>query len=239
MHYVPNLFIDKLSLLIAVSDQDRDQVDERVTDASERFFGSLTDTRPRAGYRRRFELRVPNGAQIAVLAEPRTAGRNFLKLEYAPARIGDDGRGLLRDYLRFVLGRRYRRAFFDGTVLRIDITFDVRRVPLRDLWVTDLRSSTRVTAVLRGAAGEVETFYFPMKTRRTATRQLVVYDKKAEQRLPSSRPEWVRVEYVHRKAEYPLGDFYRRMLHKPLQQLHCEALQAHSGAFGVAVTKPV
>jgi hypothetical protein len=216
MHYVPNLFIDKLSLLIAVSDQDRDQVDERLTDASEPFFGSLTFKGPGAGYQHRFALHAPNGEVIAVLAGPTDASKRFLKLEYAPARIGDDGRALLRDYLRFVLGRRYRRAFFDGTVLRIDITFDVRRIRLRDLWFTDLRPSTRVTAVLRGAGGEVETFYFPLATRhRAATRQLVVYDKKTEQELPSSRAEWLRVEYVMRKADYPLGALYQRMSSNP------------------------
>jgi len=215
MHYVPNLFIDKLSLLIAVDDQDRDQVDERLTDADEPFLSALTDTRPRAGYRRRFQLQAPNGAVITVLAGPTRASEHFLKLEYAPARIGDDGRASLRDYLRFVLGPRYRRAFFDGTVLRIDITFDVRRIHLRDLWLTDLRPSTQVTAVLRGAGGGVETFYFPMKTRRAATRQLVVYDKKAEQGLPSDRVEWVRVEYVMRKADYPLGELYQRTLRNP------------------------
>lgn len=213
---MPNLFIDRLSLKIAVSDRDRDLVSSRLSDASEPFFGSLTDERPRAGYRRRFELRSPNGAAIAVLAEPTRASERFLKLEYAPARIGDAGRTLLRDYLQFVLGRGYRRAFFDGTVLRIDVTFDVRRIRLRDLWLTDRRPSTRVTAVLRGAGSEVETFYFPLNTRhRASTRQLVVYDKKAEQELPSSRAEWLRVEYVIRKADYPLGDLYRRMRSNP------------------------
>ena len=213
---MPILFIDKLSLGIAVSDQDRQDVDGRLSDANEPFRDSLTDERPRAGYRRRFNLRSPNGESISVLAIPTTARGSFLKLEYAPARIGDDGRALLRDYLRFVLGRRYRRAFFDGTVLRIDITFDVRRIRLRDLWFADLRPSTRVTAVLRGAGGEVETFYFPLATRhRAATRQLVVYDKKAEQELPSGRAEWVRVEYVMRKADYPLGALYQRMSINP------------------------
>lgn len=216
MTHVPYLFIDKLLLTIPVSNQDRGDVTERLADASEPFTGSLIEVAPRAGYRHRFELQVPNGQAITVLAGPRRADENFLKLEYAPARIGDDGRALLRRYLRLVLGRRYRRAYFDGAVRRIDITFDVRRTHLRNLWFTDLRPSTRVTAVLRGAGGEIETFYFPLNTlHRAATRQLVVYDKKAEQELPSRRAEWLRVEYVIRKADYPLGDLYRRMLSNP------------------------
>lgn len=207
MATLPRLFIDKLVLTIDVSEQRRALVQDQLSNASEPFYDNLTNPAPRGRYRYRYELTVPNGEVITIQSQPASASHNYLKLEYSPERIGSDGAGLLATYLNFVLGPQFRQDFYQGHVDRIDITFDVHRLRLDDLWIQDLRNPGKTSAVIRGGDLQCETLYFGYGT----TRQLIVYDKNTERGRPRSNTAWLRFEYRYAKGDYQLYDLYSHL----------------------------
>jgi replication initiation factor len=209
MSPLPRLFIDTLELTIAVEEQRQQDVQERLTDA-ERWSDILAESASRGRYRYRYELVTPSGNVIAINARPMTHTANYLKLEYSPEKVGPEGAALIADYLGFVLGSNYREAFYQGTVGRLDATFDVRRVPLENYLIEDMRPSKK-TALIAGEERNLETIYLGFKARR----QFCIYDKRAEvesrNETASTRTSWVRFEYRYNTGDYPLGDLYRRM----------------------------
>lgn len=210
MPTLPRLFIDTLELTIPVDDDQKEAVQDRLNDASEHWLDSLTSHPPQGRYAYRYKLEVPNGGIITIKAAPARQTANYLKLEYKPELIGADGASVLADYLFFVLGDTYSADFYRGSVNRIDITFDVRRVPIENYWIEDRRVGMK-SALIRGKSQNLETVYLGYKSRR----EFYAYDKKAEMegrgRPVSSKISWVRFEYRYLSGDYPLGDLYRRL----------------------------
>ncbi len=210
MPTLPRLFIDTLELTIPVDDDQKEAVQDRLNDASEHWLDSLTSHPPQGRYAYRYKLEVPNGGIITIKAAPGRQTANYLKLEYKPDQIGADGTTALAEYLAFVLGETYREDFYLGNVNRIDITFDVRRVPIEDFWVEDNRVGMK-SALIRGKSKNLETIYLGYKSRR----EFYAYDKKAEIEgrggAVSSKIPWVRFEYRYVSGDYPLGDLYARL----------------------------
>ena len=210
MRPLPRLFIDTLELTIPVDEDQKQAVQDRLNDASEHWLDSLTSHPPQGRYAYRYKLEVPNGGIITIKAAPARQTANYLKLEYKPEQIGADGASVLADYLSFVLGDTYSADFYRGSVNRIDITFDVRRVPIENYWIEDRRVGMK-SALIRGKSQNLETVYLGYKSRR----EFYAYDKKAEMegrgRPVSSKISWVRFEYRYLSGDYPLGDLYRRL----------------------------
>ena len=210
MRPLPRLFIDTLELTIPVDEDQKQAVQDRLNDASERWLDSLTSHPPQGRYAYRYKLEVPNGGIITIKAAPARQTANYLKLEYKPDQIGADGTTALAEYLAFVLGETYREDFYLGNVNRIDITFDVRRVPIEDFWVEDNRVGMK-SALIRGKSKNLETIYLGYKSRR----EFYAYDKKAEiegrGEAVSSKIPWVRFEYRYVSGDYPLGDICRKL----------------------------
>ena len=210
MRPLPRLFIDTLELTSPVDDDQKEAVQDRLNDASEHWLDSLTSHPPQGRYAYRYKLEVPNGGIITIKAAPGRQTANYLKLEYKPDQIGADGTTTLAEYLAFVLGETYREDFYLGNVNRIDITFDVRRVPIEDFWVEDNRVGMK-SALIFGKSKNLETIYSGYKSRR----EFYAYDKKAEIEgrggAVSSKIPWVRFEYRYVSGDYPLGDICRRL----------------------------
>lgn len=214
MPRVPQLFIDKLAITIPLEGTRGEQVHQTVRDQTERWcdFISLASFRNR-GYRGQYRFALENDHSAALLLEPRNQRNNYFKLEYSPNNFGDDGRALLGEYLRDILGDGYLTDIRNARLTRLDVAFDVRRMRLKDLMIIDLRN--RKSSIIRGRQGEAESYYFPFK----GTNQLCVYDKLQEQidingpLLANRKPaEWIRFEYRYRRLNgYTLGDVVGRM----------------------------
>jgi hypothetical protein len=211
---LPRLFIDWLDLTIAVEPERQSGVQERLSDASERWPDNLTNPPARGRYRYRYTLSAGNGHSITIKAQPTSSAANYLKLEYSPENIGAEGTELLASYLSFVLGPEFRDDFYRGQANRVDITFDVRRLALHDLWITDTRLPAKASAIIRGPDLQAETLYFGYKS----YRQLIVYDKNAERGRPRNTIPWIRFEYRYGKGDYPLCDLLTGL--KPKNPFH-------------------
>ena len=211
---LPRLFIDKLAITIPLEGTRGEEVHQAVVDSAERWcdFISLASFRNRS-YLGQYRFTTPEGHSATLLLEPRNRRNNYFKLEYSPNNFGESGRALLGDYLREVLGDGYLADIQGAKLTRLDVAFDVRRIPLKDLMIIDLRS--RKSSIIRGKQGEAESYYFPFK----GTNQLCVYDKLKEmadtgEPPPSNRrpAEWIRFEYRYRRLKgYTLGDVVGRM----------------------------
>ncbi|CAG4884065.1 protein of unknown function [Georgfuchsia toluolica] len=214
MPRVPALFIDKLAITIPLDGQRRQEVRLAVDDSSEQWgdFVSLASLRNRS-YIRQFRFTTPDGAVATLLLEPTNRRNNEFKLEYSPNNFGQSGRALLGEYLQVILGRTYLEDIWNAKLTRLDVAFDIRRVPLQDLLITDTKS--RKSSIIRGVEGKAESYYFPF----TGTNQLCVYDKLKEidDRLGSpptnrKRAPWVRFEYRYRRLNrYTLANVVGRM----------------------------
>lgn len=214
MPRIPRLFIDKLAITIPLEGERGEAVHQAVRDQTERWcdFISLASFRHR-GYLGRYQFTLENDHSAALLLEPQNQRNNYFKLEYSPNNFGEDGRALLGEYLRDILGEGYMTDVRNARLTRLDVAFDVRRVWLKDLMIIDLRN--RKSSIIRGNEGEAESYYFPIK----GTNQLCVYDKLQEQAdrhgpIPVSRKpaQWIRFEYRYRRMSgYTLGDVVGRM----------------------------
>lgn len=212
----PTLFIDKLAITIPIEAQRREEVSQAVNESAERWmdFISLASMRNRS-YVGKFKFTTPEGYVAALLLQPRNPRNNFLKLEYSPNNFGEVGRALLGDYLRDILGAGYLEDILNARLTRLDVAFDVRRVPLKELLIVDRRGGK--SSIIRGAqGGDAESYYFPF----TGTNQLCVYDKLQQlidtrKLLPQPNRRyapWIRFEYRYRRlTRYALADVVGRM----------------------------
>lgn len=207
MRPLPRLFIDTFELTIPVDEDQKQTVQDRLSDASERWINNLTSHTPQGRYEYRYKLEAPNGAVITIKSSPARRAANYLKLEYKPDQIGRDGASMLAAFLRFILGETYRQDFYSGNVNRMDITFDVRRIPLENFWIEDFRAGMK-SSLIRGKSRQLETIYLGYKSRR----EFYAYDKNAEvegrgEELSIKLP-WVRFEYRYLSGDYMLGDLF-------------------------------
>lgn len=215
---MPTLFIDWLELTIPIEAERIADVQQRLDDA-ERWCDGISAERGRGRYRYVYKIELPvqypdeapERSRITIQSSPRTNAGSYLKLTYSPNNAGEAGRTLLTGFLQCVLGGDFRNLFYAGTVNRADISFDVHRIPIRDLWVRDVRDRPRKSAIVRGRDLQAETLYFGFKT----SRQLIVYDKGAEQGRPRDAIPWTRIEYRYAKGDYRLGELYTRLRGSP------------------------
>jgi hypothetical protein len=217
--HIPTLFIDKLSITIPIAEDEHQGILERL-DTQVTWHGPPETNRTQATgcYRLKYRFAVPNGELISVFASPRRAA-NFLKLEYSPNNIDIVGRDALSDLLQTIIGNHYQVAFYAGAVNRLDVAFDIHRIPLSDLWVSD--SQSKKSAVIRGEDIRTETVYLPFR----ATRQLCVYDKRqqlldTDEHVSTAQnsPAIVRFEYRYDKADYILNEFVNRVRGNPFER---------------------
>lgn len=210
---IPRLFIDTLNLTIRVPVQERQAVDEWLRETSR--FGEWPLNQPNARtvkYRSIYALNTPNGEIVKIEANPYKPTNAYMRLDYSPEKIGLEGAAMLAATLAGCLGQNYREYFYQGTATRLDATFDLRRIPLRDLWIIDGRARFK-SALIRGKTLDIETIYCGYSTSKTKSwRQLYAYDKSKERqragRQISTSTHWVRFEYRHSKGAYLLGDLY-------------------------------
>lgn len=210
------LFIDTINLTIYVPEVAQQQAENRLLEISA-FPGNLTqcDAR-RSRYRLCFSLAASNGEEVRIAVGPRQPSNAFMRLDYSPDKIDDGGAELLSQTLSACLGPSWREYFRAGTVRRIDVTFNVPRVSLRDLWIIDHRSRAFKSALIRGAHKDIETIYCGYSTKGAqCTSQLIVYDKQAERRAANSpsalKTQLVRFEYRRSKCSYTLEHLYHSM----------------------------
>lgn len=220
----PRLFIDKLSLTIPIPTEGVQETEERLA-ALERRSDAVRGFQERGRYRTRYALSLDSGELVNIWTGARNEGARGLKIEYSPERIGDTGREELTRILRAILRRGYRRLFYAGSVQRIDMTFDVRRVPITDLYFVDHRAGPPARAIIQSAGRSGETLYLGYN----ATRQLIVYDKNAEQGRTEARTPWTRVEYRYTKGDYRLGELHDH-LRNPYSQFTVRRYRALPGS---------
>jgi hypothetical protein len=215
MSRYPSLFIDKLAVTIPLDGSRGADVHHAVTESAYEWseFISLASLRNRS-YIGQYKFTISDGRSATLLLQPRNPRNNYFKLEYSPNNFGEEGRALLGEYLRNILGDGYLDDIRGAKLTRLDVTFDVRRLPLKDLLIVDCKG--RKSSIIRGReGGDAETYYFPFDGKR----QLCVYDKlqqiRDKQGLPPSgigRAPWVRFEYRCRSlSRYTLDDVVGRM----------------------------
>lgn len=211
---IPTLFIDKVAITIPLDGTRRREVSQAVEDSSERWadYISLASLRNRS-YVGQFKFTLPDDTAATLLLQPTNRRNNFMKLEYSPNNFGEAGRALLGEYLADILGDTYIDDIRGARLSRLDVAFDVRRLPLKDLLIVDCRGGK--SSIIRGREGEAESYYFPFK----GTNQLCVYDKLREQTDKHGSPppghrraQWIRFEYRYRRlTRYTLGDVAGRL----------------------------
>lgn len=210
---LPRLFIDTLNLTVQIPVQERQAVEAWLQESSSFGEWPLNQSNARTGtYRARYALTTPNGEIVKIEVNPHKASNAYMRLEYSPEKIGIEGATTLAATLAGCLGLDYREYFYQGTATRLDATFDLRRIPLRDLWVIDGRAGFK-SALIRGKTLNIETIYCGYSTNQTKCyRQLCIYDKFKERqragRQSSSSTHWVRFEYRYSKGDYKLAELY-------------------------------
>jgi hypothetical protein len=216
---LPSLFIDKLAVTISLEADRQSEVHDAANDAIHEWDEFVVLENPRSsGYRSKFSFTVANGGRASLFFQPTNPRNNYFKLEYSPNNFGGAGLALLGEYLQQILGDTYLTDIREADLRRLDVAFDVRRVRLKDLLITDRDS--RKSIIYRGEQGEAETFYFPPDGKR----QLCVYDKLKEdldKRGPSApnrrRAPWVRFEFRFKSlSNYTLNSIAGR-LENPFQ----------------------
>jgi hypothetical protein len=211
---IPTLFVDKVAITIPLDSARRREVLQAVENSSERWanYISLASLRNRS-YEGQFKFTLPDDTAATLLLQPINRRNNYMKLEYSPNNFGEAGRALLGEYLADILGASYIDDIRGARLSRLDVAFDVRRLPLKDLLIVDCRGGK--SSIIRGREGEAESYYFPFK----GTNQLCVYDKLREQIDKHGSPppghrraHWVRFEYRYRRLNrYTLDDVVGRL----------------------------
>lgn len=219
-----SLFVDTISLTIPIEPNRRETIDSRISDSFELFFGSLIDidaTKTRYRYWVRLER---DGHRIAdVWFSPRSSNNNYLRIEYSPANAFRDGLTLLGQWLAHVLGDNWRNEFMEGYLTRIDLAFDLIRVPISKIIIFNL--AHKKSKLYRGPLGETQSYYYPPH----ANKQVVIYDK-LEERLERTgtlkRPnrlygEVTRIELRQRNlVGYTLRNFVSKQINRnPFKKL--------------------
>lgn len=164
----------------------------------------------------RFALTTGNGAIVRLEVSPRKPSDAFMRLDYSPDKIDTEGTELLSQTLAACLGSGWREYFRASIVRRIDVSFDVPRISLHDLWIIDHRSRSFKSIQIRGAHEDIETIYCGYSTKaEQCTSQFIAYDKRAERRAANSPSELttqlVRFEYRRTKCAYRLDHLYQSM----------------------------
>lgn len=171
MPRLPRLFIDKLAITIPLEGARGADVRQTINDSFE-WTDCISPANPRSRrYPDNFSFTTPDDHVASLFLRAGGGRNNHLRLEYSPNNFGESGRALLGDFLRNILGDDYLADVQGARLTRLDVAFDVRRIPLKDLMIIDLRS--RKSSIIRGKQGEAESYYFPFK----GTNQLCVYDK--------------------------------------------------------------
>lgn len=204
---LPKLFIDTLAITLPVSAERCRQVQQRL-DNRDRWYDDLHACDHRKGvYEYRYLLHVAGG-EIDIFSSPQKEGRNFLKIEYSPNKIGIEGGEALASFLLYLIGDNFREAFYSATPSRLHIAFDIKRVLLSELWIED--GQEKPSSIIRGPTERIETIYLGYNTKR----QLCVYDKRKQLEdtgkiIPTTRtkPPIVRFEYRDEKPDYTLNGF--------------------------------
>lgn len=228
MPALPSLFIDRLAVTIPLSDYRQQDTREAASGSLHSWDEFIAWERPFNGnYRVRLTFTAPNGETATIFLDPKNSAHNYFKLEYSPHNLESEGRSLLGEYLREILGEDYLTDIREGDLRRLDVAFDVRRIRLKDLLLIDREG--RKSCIYRGQDGEAETFYFPEK----GSRQLCVYDKLREDESNNGvsppnrkRASWVRFEYRYkslnnytldniRQKDNPFQDFDVRVFGMP------------------------
>lgn len=211
----PALFIDTLAITLPLGEQRGREVHEAVIESHHHHWADYISPGRFAirGYRGNYEFVTPKGSKAKLFLQPTKPRNNEFRLEYSPNNFGDDGRALLGDYLRDILGAGYLEDILNAKLTRLDVAFDVPRIRLKDLLIVDLRGSK--SSIIRGIEGEPESYYFPYDS----TNQILVYDKLQEtierEGLSTAghvRARRVRFEYRYSKMKnYTLDTVVGRM----------------------------
>jgi len=214
-HYAQMLFVDTLSVTIQLPINRRIFVDEQMTYVNEWSFCNLLFLdATKTGYREFYRLEI-NGTRIAdVFIRPNRVCNNYIRIEYSPRNVGEEGRSIIAIFLEFVLGATWLEDFCNGNLTRIDLAVDVPHLSLNSLIIKDVRSNKK-SQLIRGFSEKLETYYFPPN----GNKQMLVYNKlqeRLDRGIIQKRPDRLfanktRFEYRQRSLKgYSLSNFHRK-----------------------------
>lgn len=205
----PNVSIDQVVLTIAVDTECQPQVQNRMEDALIKFKGSLETQKPSGRYKAGYRLMTPSGESITIESQPMREAYNYIRVGYAPSKVGQAGAEILASYLAEILGPSYRDDFFAGRLQRIEVSFDIRGANLDDLWVHRVGDRDKKTALVLSMDMKLQSLSIGYDS----TRQWVFTQRESADVEPC-----VCVQYVQDKGSYRLFEFFDQ-LENPLKSI--------------------
>ena len=205
----PHISIDKIVLTIAVDAERQPQVQKRMDDALLQFKDSLETQKPSGRYKTGYRLMTPSGESITVEAQPMREAYNYIRVGYAPSKVGQAGAEILASYLAEILGPYYRELFYGGRLQRIAVSFDIRGATLDDLWVYRVGERDKKTALVLSMDMTLQSLCIGHQS----TRYWVFTQHESADIEPC-----VCAQYIQDKGSYPLSEFYDQ-LENPLKSI--------------------
>ncbi len=204
MATLPSLSIDNIVLTIPIEPEQEQEIQDRLTNATNLFPGRVSNRKPRGRYKDGYEFTVSPDTVINIDANPARAGYSYLKLSYSPAQLSQDGTALLVDYLSYILGENYRELFHCGHVQEMVVGFDLREVILDNLWIYSTGRRDKNVEMVCNSDMEQQSICFGHKS----TRKLVFTQEACE--LADAAP-CVHVEYRYKKGNYILKEILTKL----------------------------
>lgn len=207
-------FIDKISIVVPVTDPDRQgMIRETLYDVSndsdEPSFGSSPH---KQGYKIAVNYTDPSSDEkVLIQADPnKLTIKNFLRLEFNPVRIGPAGLSAFKAKIAEMTlqALTWNHIIAAGKVTRIDIATDLVNAPMEELLY---RSHEEGKAhVYVGEDGDLETVYLGIKKPGKSSNQML-YNKTQQQKDLGQSPGYggmvsARVEMIHRSPHQKLSE---------------------------------
>lgn len=176
---------DKLTITFSSPRRDSDQLEQAIAEIRKPDHGRFRLVRSypdRSPYAHRDILKDQNGKHLCLIEHtPRKAYVHDIRLEFNPARVGEDGMKTIRIVLRHVLGKDYKRNILAGNITRIDGAVDICKASANDLlictdhhresslWVRNFnRDGVETWATETTALGSVHSDYYVSKYDKSA-----------------------------------------------------------------------
>lgn len=136
MARLSELKLDKLSLTLPIENEVikegiRDYLSEAAHGQSSRIF----PVRSGARYGSAFQLRLTPEESCNIQIDPYRRGHNYMRLEFNPAKLGESGCSVLREFLEGLLGTDYTDAIRGCRITSIHFAIDLYRLNIENISV--------------------------------------------------------------------------------------------------------
>lgn len=195
------LFIDMLSMTLAIPDHEQQTVMKNFqNDLSEYYGGTLYSSKL---YHLNNKVYLEGVGQILFQCRPKSQNTNFFRIEWNPAKVDTDS---VADIVNHLLPGGYSDLTSYGRITRIDITTDVKNLPIpRCLFhypgmtveYNYLKAGSIQTAYLGGKGG-VNQFRFYDKVEQIKKSNA---DKPKQYKEPLPKHPVTRIEWQHRPKQ--------------------------------------